>query len=186
MRLIVGLGNPGIRYVQTRHNVGWMTIDGLVDRFSLKAPQERFHSHLWGPVMVEGERAFFMKPLTFMNLSGEAVREFLRYHPVDPSDILVIFDEVALGTGAIRLRSKGSAGGHNGMKSVIACVGSSDIPRLRIGIGPRPEVVPMVDFVLGRFREEELPDLCNAIDNSVKACEMWCHRPVEDVMNRFN
>ncbi len=186
MKLIVGLGNPGIRYVQTRHNVGWMTVDGLVDLFNLGSPQERFHSHIWGPVIVEGERVFLMKPLTFMNASGEAVREFSRYHPIDPEDILVVFDEVALDTGYIRIRSKGSAGGHNGMKSIIACVGSTDVPRLRIGIGPRPGVIPMVDFVLGRFREEELPGLCNALENSVKACQMWCHCPVEDVMNKFN
>ncbi|SMG44701.1 aminoacyl-tRNA hydrolase [Dethiosulfovibrio salsuginis] len=186
MKLVVGLGNPGIRYVQTRHNVGWMTIDGLVDRLSPGKPQERFHSQLWGPVMVEGEKLFLMKPLTFMNASGEAVREFARYHPLEPEDILVVFDEVALDTGRIRIRSKGSAGGHNGMKSIIACMGSGDIPRLRIGIGPRPEVIPMVDFVLGRFREEEQPSLYEALDESVKACLMWCHRPVEEVMNKFN
>lgn len=186
MKLIVGLGNPGIRYVQTRHNVGWMVIDGLVDRFSLGVPQDRFHSYLWGPVMIESEKVFFMKPLTFMNASGEAIREFARYHPVSPADVLVVFDEVALDTGFIRIRAKGSAGGHNGMKSIIVHMGSADIPRLRIGIGPRPDFIPMVDFVLGRFREEELSDLARSLDRSVKACEMWCNHPMADVMNKFN
>ncbi len=186
MKVIVGLGNPGLKYGQTRHNVGWMTVDALVDRFSLGMPQEKFHSHLWGPALIGSEKVYFIKPLTFMNLSGEAVRDFVRYHPVDPGDILVVYDEIALDVGDVRIRPKGSAGGHNGMKSVIGCLGTIDIPRLRIGVGPRPPVVPMVDFVLGRFNETDLPSLCRALDDSVKICEMWCNRPIEEVMNLFN
>ncbi|EFC92097.1 peptidyl-tRNA hydrolase [Dethiosulfovibrio peptidovorans DSM 11002] len=186
MKLFVGLGNPGLKYGQTRHNVGWMVVDRLVDELALGAPQEKFKSYIWGPVLMDGERVFLMKPLTYMNASGEAIRDFLRYHPVDLEDLLVIYDDVALDVGRIRIRARGSAGGHNGMKSIIACLGFSEIPRLRIGVGPKPDRIPLVDFVLGRFPEDRIPDLLSSLDRACSACRELCSNSLEHVMNRFN
>lgn len=186
MKLIVGLGNPGTQYVKTRHNAGWMVLDRLVDDLSAGSPQEKHYSYLWGPILVGGEKLFLMKPLTYMNSSGEALRDFVRYHPVDPEDILIVYDEVALDVGRVRLRSKGSAGGHNGMKSIISCLETSEIPRLRIGVGQRPPSIALVDYVLGRFSSEDVKTLESTMEKAVDICKIWYSDSIQKAMNQVN
>ncbi len=163
-----------------------MLVDELVATLGLGRPQERFRSVLWGPACLDGESVYLLKPLTYMNCSGEALLEFCRYRPVELKDLLVVYDEVALDTGTVRIRAQGSAGGHNGMKSVIASLGTSVIPRLRIGVGPKPPKIPLADFVLGRFRDDELPYFLHSLEKALEACRLWIERPIADVMSLIN
>jgi len=153
-KMIVGLGNPGKEYENTRHNIGFAVVDAFAKRHGI-AVTRRDHQALVGDGIVSGARVFLMKPQTFMNLSGQSVAAFLRMRPLDPADILVVTDDIALPLGRLRLRAEGSAGGHNGLKSLIAHLHGQAFPRLRFGVGAPPGGAAQIDYVLGRFGRSE-------------------------------
>ncbi|ADM36113.1 aminoacyl-tRNA hydrolase [Bacillus spizizenii] len=185
MLVIAGLGNPGKNYENTRHNVGFMVIDQLAKEWNIELNQNKFNG-LYGTGFVSGKKVLLVKPLTYMNLSGECLRPLMDYYDVDNGDLTVIYDDLDLPTGKIRLRTKGSAGGHNGIKSLIQHLGTSEFDRIRIGIGRPVNGMKVVDYVLGSFNKEEVPDIDGAIDKSVKACEASLSKPFLEVMNEFN
>ncbi|OBW47896.1 aminoacyl-tRNA hydrolase [Bacillus safensis] len=185
MIAFVGLGNPGKEYEKTRHNVGFMTIDELSKKWNIPLNQSKFHGQ-FGTGFVSGQKVLLVKPLTYMNLSGECVRPLMDYYDIPLEHLKVIYDDLDLPTGRIRLRTKGSAGGHNGIKSLIQHLGSPEFDRFRIGIGRPQNGMKVVDYVLGRFSEEEQPDIASAIQSSVEACEAALKKPFLEVMNDFN
>lgn len=155
MKIVAGLGNPGVEYAWSRHNAGWLVLDSFITALSLGEPRLQFSGAFWPASIVCGERVAFLKPHTYMNLSGTSVGAAAKYFDVDPQDVLVVFDDVSIPFGTLRWRDGGSAGGQNGMKSVIASLGTLDVPRLRIGVGgPQPQV-DMKDWVLGKFTREQ-------------------------------
>ena len=150
MKLIVGLGNPTKEYENTRHNIGFMAIDALSEDYHIPVESLR-HKALIGKGAIEGQRVILAKPVTYMNLSGEAVRAISDYYKIPPEDIIIIFDDTTLDVGRMRIRKKGSAGGHNGIKSIIAHLGTMEFPRIKIGIGAKREGQDLADYVLSRF-----------------------------------
>jgi len=188
MKLIVGLGNPGRDYRDTRHNAGFMVVERLAERHGLAGPRARFHaSVLEGPIA--GEKVLLMEPTTYMNRSGLAVGEAVGFYKLDLADLLIVVDDVALPVGAIRLRPRGSAGGHNGLADVARALGTDAYPRLRLGIGA-PEIegrrIPQIDYVLGKFTDEQWADLKPGIDRAADAVETWIEAGVEEAMNKYN
>jgi PTH1 family peptidyl-tRNA hydrolase len=184
MILIVGLGNPGTEYTGTRHNVGFEVIDELADRHGI-AVRKRDMKAVMGDGNIEGQRVILAKPMTYMNLSGEAVGAISRMYKLEPADIWVVVDDVAIPPGAIRLRYKGSSGGHNGLKSIQAHLHSEEYPRVRIGVG-EPGRADMVDHVLSRFRPDEREIISGAIDLAADAVEFALKESFEKAMNRYN
>ncbi len=184
-RLIVGLGNPGEQYANTRHNVGFWVVSLLARRHGIALSQHRHHSR-FGIGTIGEVPVLLAQPMTYMNRSGEAVKALLQAYHLQPSQMLVVYDEVALPLGTLRLRPKGSSGGHNGMRSIISAIGTEEFPRLRIGIGPAPEGVDLADFVLSPFEESEKPLIARLLEISADACEAWLVEPSEQVMARFN
>ncbi len=187
MKLIVGLGNPGASYEKTRHNAGFLAVDRLATRHAGgQAARARFQS-LTLDVALPGcsDRAMLMKPLTFMNLSGQAVAEAARFFKVGPSDVFVLVDDVALPCGAIRVRSAGGAGGHNGLSSVARSLGTEAYPRCRIGVDS-PGRVPQADYVLSRFSPEQWGLVEGSLNSAADAAEIWASKGIDAVMNRFN
>ena len=182
--LVVGLGNPGPEYAGTRHNVGFMVVDRLAGRHRIAIKSSQ-HGARVGEGVIADEPVALVKPLTFMNLSGRAVAPLANRHSLQPSNVLVVYDDADLPVGKIRVRARGSAGGHGGLKSIIAALGSSEFPRVRIGIG-RSSSGDLVDHVLSGFRgnERELIDL--AIDRAADAVEHALTHGIEAAMNRFN
>ena len=150
MKLIVGLGNPGTKYAGTRHNVGFSVIVGLADKYNIELSEKK-HKAIYGRGMIEGEKVILAMPQTFMNLSGESVRELVDYYKCDPSDVIVAYDDIDLAVGKLRIREKGSAGGHNGMKNIISHLGTQEFVRVRVGIGKKPDRMDLADSVLSRF-----------------------------------
>ncbi len=185
MKLIVGLGNPGPRYEKTRHNIGFEVIDELASRNGVKLSDAKF-SGLFANINKNGEKAILLKPLTYMNLSGESIRPLADYYKIPVENILVIYDDLDLPVGKIRLRQKGSAGGHNGMKSTIQHLGTSEFNRIRIGINRPPEGIKVPNYVLGRFSSDEWDEMQSVIKTCADACEEWLEKPFLEVMNRFN
>lgn len=184
MKIIVGLGNPGLEYSKTRHNAGFMVLARLADRHRLTSPKHRFHSEtLEGHVA--GEKVMLLSPLTYMNKSGLAVIEALRFYKLEPCDLMVVVDDIALPCGKIRLRASGSAGGHNGLGDIENRLSTRDYPRLRIGIDP-PGRIPQIDYVLGRFTEQQLADLDPALDQSCDAIECWIRDGIDKAMSLYN
>lgn len=186
IQLIVGLGNPGEKYRHTRHNVGFMLLDrfeGSGDRRGWKPWKDLGD---YGQRTVGGRPCTLLRAHTYMNETGRAVGDFARYHKIPPADILVCFDELALPLAKIRLRPRGSAGGHNGMQSVLDHLGTEDVPRLRIGIGPLPPSRDAADYVLSRFQPAELDALARALDRSFSAVEDAAARGIESAMNKYN
>ncbi|MDP6154030.1 MAG: aminoacyl-tRNA hydrolase [Phycisphaeraceae bacterium] len=187
MHLIVGLGNPGTQYDKTRHNAGFMAIErfarrhGLLDAGRLKS---KFHAAVIEGVICD-VKCLLMQPMTFMNRSGQAVREALDFYKLDTSELLIMVDDVALPCGRIRLRAAGSAGGHNGLADVQRAVGSGDYPRLRIGIDATGRV-PQVDYVLQRFTPQQLTQLDPALDNACDAIECWLAQGIDKAMSQYN
>lgn len=188
MKLIAGLGNPGEQYDRTRHNVGFVVLDRLARRASSGSPppaRSRFHGAV---VETEfgGEKTLLLKPLTFMNRSGQAVAEAARFYQLDPAkDVLVIVDDTAIPCGSIRLRSEGSAGGHNGLSDIEQKLGTNAYARLRIGVDA-PGSIPQKDYVLGRFRPDQLELLEGALEDAVNAAVCWVAHGITEAMNRFN
>ena len=187
MKLIVGLGNPGKEYENTRHNSGFLTMDRLLDKCNVASTTKKWNA-LIANVKVDGESVLLMKPLTYMNESGNAVIQAVNYYHIDPSDILVMHDDMDLPTGSVRIRKNGSAGGQKGMKSIIAHVGTTDIPRIRIGVGHSDKgnhkLVP--DWVLSPVPKSEKADFDNALQNSADAAYAWITQPMDKVMNQYN
>ncbi len=186
MRLITGLGNPGPDYAMTRHNVGWSVIDHLADRLGAGQPQTKFAGGYWGPLVVGNERVCLLKPYTYMNNSGIAVGEFVRFYKIEPSDILIIADDINLPLGRMRIRSKGSAGGHNGLKSIIAHLSTQEFSRLRIGVNPCPPEYDLTSWVLGNFSSSERPIIDRAVERASAFCEQWCSSNTEKLMSSVN
>ena len=185
MKLIVGLGNPGKQYEKTRHNVGFEVIDVLANKWSISLDQAK-HKGIYGMGVVNGEKVILLKPLTYMNLSGESIAEVMNFFKIEIEDFVVMYDDLDLPPGKIRLRQKGSAGGHNGIKSTIAHLGTQDFNRIRVGIG-RPSVpMSITDYVLGRFTVEEWSDISQSIEKSANACEAWVNSSFLQVMNEYN
>lgn len=185
MYLIAGLGNPGREYAGTRHNIGFDTITRLCDIHGIKL-DERKHKGLCGKGIIGGEKVLLVQPQTFMNLSGECIREAADFYKIERDQIIVIYDDISLPVGKMRVRAKGSAGGHNGMKSIIAHLGSEEFARVRIGIGEKPEGWNLADYVLGRFPAEELPVLRDTVGQAADAVEMIVQNGIGMAMNRFN
>ena len=184
-KLIIGLGNPGKEYDGTRHNIGFDVIDQIARVNNITIAKRDFRG-LIGDGRVGDTRVFLLKPQTFMNLSGESAALFLRQRPLALSDILVITDDIALPVGKLRLRGGGSAGGHNGLKSLIAHLHSQEFPRLRFGVGAPRDPSVQIDFVLGKFSKGEQRDVEETADRAVAAAETWIRDGIEPAMNKFN
>lgn len=185
MKLLVGLGNPGPQYRDTRHNAGFMVADALAARWGVDQWREQ-HRALTASVRVGAEAVLLAKPMTFMNLSGEAVTGLARFYRVEPADVLVIVDEVALPLGRLRARPEGSAGGHNGLKSVIQHLGTTAFPRLRVGVGRGDARRDLADHVLGRFEPSERAEVEAAVLRAAEAAETFVSDGIGRVMNAFN
>ena len=184
--LLVFLGNPGPKYECTRHNAGFMAADALAKKLGVSINRARFKA-LTASAEINGEKVLLMKPQTYMNLSGEAVGEAARFYKIHPEHVIVVSDEVSLPLGKLRVRMKGSAGGHNGLKSIIASLGSDSFPRVRIGVGapPHPDY-DMADWVLSVFRNQDLEDMLSAADKAAEAVITYVTDGPERAMNRFN
>jgi PTH1 family peptidyl-tRNA hydrolase len=189
VKLIVGLGNPGPEYARTRHNAGFMVVDRFAARWA-SAGGEIARSRFGGlatECSVKGHKALLLKPLTYMNRSGQSIVQAIAFYKCDPaSDLLVLVDDVALPTGAIRLRPGGSAGGHNGLADIQRALGNDTYPRLRIGIDAKPPVIALHDYVLGRFSDEQLTALAPALEKACDAAELFITDGLDAAMNRFN
>ena len=184
MNLIVGLGNPGKKYENTRHNMGFMAVDLLSDQAQIDVDKEVFHG-LMGRGKIYDEDVILFKPTTFMNLSGTAVQEVVHYFKIAIDDIVVIFDDMALEPGKIRLRYEGSSGGHKGMQNIIDCLSTENIKRIRIGIG-EPGEWDNVDYVLSKPLKDEVPLIEEAIANAVRAIKEMLKSDFDRAMNKFN
>lgn len=184
MKCIVGLGNPGRKYRQTRHNIGFMVIEELAFRHGWNLDKKKFNGQ-FAMEHLNGEKVVLLQPQTYMNLSGESIRPLMDFYQIDIADVLVVYDDLDLPTGKIRLRQKGGHGGHNGIKSTIAHVGK-DFKRLRIGIGRPDTPIPVVDYVLGNFPKDEQPAVIESIKKAADACETWLDKPFLEVMNEYN
>ena len=184
--IIVGLGNPGPAYTNTRHNVGFVAIDRLAEKLGVKIDRVKYSAYT-ATAAIGGKTVLLMKPTTFMNLSGQAVRQAARYYAIEPEKVLVIFDDVSLAPGRIRVRADGSAGGHNGIKSIISELGSQAFPRVKIGVGERPHPdYDLADWVLGKFSSEDRKKIETAVENACGAVEALIEKGVTEAANRYN
>jgi len=186
LRLIVGLGNPGSRYSLTRHNIGWMVVDAFARGNDFPKPAKRFKSAFYGPVNIDGSDICLIRPLTYMNRSGFAVRAVMEEYEISTENVLAVYDDVALDLGRIRLRAKGSAGGHNGMRSIISMLNTDQIPRLRLGVRTSPEINDLVEYVLEPFNKRSLPILEQVIDEAVKSLRYWLQVDIQRAMSCIN
>jgi PTH1 family peptidyl-tRNA hydrolase len=185
LKLFIGLGNPGPRFDGTRHNIGFEVIDELAKSMQIDMQQTKFKG-IYGTGIINGEKVFLLKPLTYMNLSGECIGPFMDYFQIPEEDMLVVYDDLDTLPGKLRLRTKGSAGGHNGIRSMIAHLGTQEFKRIRFGIGRPTNGQPVPDFVLNRFSKDEVPDVAGGIERAVKACETFIDTSFDKVMNKFN
>lgn len=186
MFIIAGLGNPTKQYENTRHNIGFMLIDALSDKYGIGV-STLAHKAVIGKGMIKSEKVILAKPQTYMNLSGESIRALADYYKVDPeSEIIIVSDDIALPPGYIRVRPKGSAGGHNGLKNIILHLGTENFARVRIGVGEKPSRMDLADYVLGHFPANELDDIHAGIDTAVAAIETILTEDVSTAMNRYN
>ena len=184
--LIVGLGNPGLQYEKTRHNAGFMVIDALAEKYGVGFPKRKYDA-LIGECKIGDNRIMLVKPQTFMNLSGKAVTAICSFYKIPYDKVIVMFDDVSLDVGKIRVRRKGSDGGHNGIKDIIELSGTSDIPRIKIGVGKKPNAeYDLKDWVLGKFSKEDLDSFQKATEIGVKAAEEIIKRGIDSAMNRYN
>ncbi|MCF0228527.1 MAG: aminoacyl-tRNA hydrolase [Parasporobacterium sp.] len=185
MFLIAGLGNPTKKYEHTRHNAGFDCIDILASRLAIKVNKIRSNA-LTGAGTFGGEKVVLIKPQTYMNLSGQAIQELMHFYKTDPEHLIVIYDDTDLDVGKLRIRKNGSAGGHNGMKDIIKMIGTQEFPRIRVGIGHRPEYMDMVDFVLGRPQGDERRTLDEALEKAAMAAEDIIAKGMDHAMNSYN
>lgn len=186
MKLLVGLGNPGLKYAQTRHNVGFRVIERLAGNFGVQVNRPFFRAHV-GQVLIAGEKVLLAKPQTFMNASGQAVAPLLNWYKLSPAGLLVVYDDLDLPPGVMRIRPKGGSGGHRGMASIIEHLGSKEFPRLRVGIGkPAPNQGDTVDWVLGKFGPEDREKIEAVIDRAVDALQAFVAEGINQAMNKYN
>ena len=184
--LIVGLGNPGPKYEMTRHNAGFLMLDAIAEHFNIEVRRVKFKG-LYGKGTIAGQSAVLLKPSTFMNLSGQSVREAMQFYKLPPEKVLVIFDDINLEPGKLRIRRKGSDGGHNGMKNIIYLSGSDQFPRIKLGVGKKPHPdYNLADWVLSRFTEKEQKDLATALENAAAAAELIAKGDMDRAMNLYN
>ena len=184
MYVIAGLGNPGKKYENTRHNMGFITIDQLAEKHNIKVDKIKFKA-LVGEGIIAGQKVLLVKPQTYMNLSGESLREVMNFYKLEPENLIVIYDDMDVDVGGLRIRKFGSAGSHNGMKSVVYQLKSDRFPRVRLGIGNKKNA-DAADFVTGGFRKEEVPLLEEAVTNAVSAIECMLDADIDTAMNRYN
>lgn len=186
MYIIVGLGNPERRYDGTRHNIGFSAITVLADTYGISMDIKK-HRAVCGKGVIQGQKVLLAMPQTYMNLSGESVRELVDYYKIDPEEeLIVVYDDINLAPGKLRIRPKGSAGAHNGIKNIIAHLGTQIFPRVRIGVGEKPKGWDLADYVLGRFSGEEEPVIREALDKAAQACVEIMNEDVSSAMNKFN
>ena len=186
MFIIVGLGNPTKEYEGTRHNVGFDVIDAIADKYNISVT-EREKRAFCGKGVIEGQKVILVKPQTYMNLSGESVRGIIDYYKVDTeTELLVIFDDVSLNVGQLRIRKKGSAGGHNGIKNIIQHLGSNVFQRIKVGVGEKPKDYDLADYVLGHFSKAEKEAMQEGYQNAIEAVKMIVRGDIDEAMNTFN
>lgn len=184
--LIVGLGNPGKKYETTRHNAGFMCIDKLSQEENVDVKKVKFHA-LIGECYIEGHKVIVMKPQTMMNNSGQAIKECATFYKIPPENIIVIYDDISLEPGKLRIRRKGSAGGHNGIKSIIAHLGSENFPRVKIGVGAKPHPdYDLVDWVLGSFPKDQLKLINESCENAYNAIKIIMNADIDGAMSKYN
>lgn len=184
--IIAGLGNPGSRYENTRHNAGFKAVDLLAEEEGFEIKKVKFHA-LIADEMIAGKRCLIMKPQTMMNLSGEAILQAAQYYNIPDENIIILYDDISLDIGKTRIRRKGSAGGHNGIKSIISCLGGEDFPRVKIGVDkkPNPEY-DLASWVLGEFPKEKSEQLSSALKNSIEAAKLIVGGKIDEAMNKYN
>ena len=186
MFLIAGLGNPDKKYEKTRHNIGFDTVDALAEKYNISITEKK-HKALCGSGVIEGVKVILAKPQTYMNLSGESIAEIVNFYKLDPeSEMLIIFDDISLAPGNIRVRKKGSAGGHNGIKSIISSVGTSNFMRIKVGVGEKPQGWDLADHVLGRFSSGDRKLVDEAIEFAADAVEKIITDGTDAAMNEYN
>lgn len=184
--LVVGLGNPGDKYTQTRHNVGFLTIDYISDKLNVKVNRAKFKA-LVADAVIGGKRVLLMKPQTFMNNSGEAVREAVDFYKIPVENVIVIFDDISLQPGKMRIRTKGSDGGHNGIKSIIYHLDSNEFPRIKVGVGAKPHPdYDLADWVLGTIPKEDRESIIKCIENAYESVPLMLSGQVNKAMEKFN
>ena len=186
MFIIAGLGNPTSQYEGTRHNIGFDVMDALAEKYNISISEKK-HKALCGKGVIEGEKVLLVKPQTYMNLSGESIAEILNYYKLDAEeDFLVVFDDISLAPGNIRIRKKGSAGGHNGIKNIIAMTGTQNFKRIKVGVGEKPKGWDLADYVLGRFSDEDRKKVNDAIEDAIGAVSMILRGETDQAMNCYN
>ena len=184
--IICGLGNPGTQYENTRHNIGFMTVDTLCEKYNLFCKKVKFKS-LTCDAVIGGKRCLIMKPTTFMNNSGEAVTEAMSFYKIPPERTIIVFDDISLEPGKLRIRRKGSDGGHNGIKSIIYLSGSDAFPRIKMGVGAKPHPdYKLADWVLGHFNKEDGEKLEQCFQNAVACLELIVQGKIDEAMNKYN
>ena len=186
MYLIAGLGNPGTKYEGTRHNIGWQVIDELAEKYNLRVLESKFKG-LVGKGMIGSDKVLLLKPLTYMNLSGESIAEAVHFYKIDETtELIVIADDISLDVGQIRIRKKGSAGGHNGLKNIIAQLGHENFARIKMGVGEKPAGYDLADYVLGHFSKEEEKVMAESRKTAVNAIETILAEDIDKAMNLYN
>ena len=185
MYCIVGLGNPGLKYENTRHNAGFLTIDYLANKFGIDVKKSKFKS-LYGQGVISGQKVMLVKPQTYMNNSGEAVREIKNFYKFDIDKLIVIYDDIDIEFGTIRIRKKGSAGTHNGMKSIIYQIQDDKFPRIKIAVGKKPEYMDLANSVLSGFTEKEAEVIREEIKLAADSIETMIESSIDMSMNKFN
>ncbi|MBE7039443.1 MAG: aminoacyl-tRNA hydrolase [Ruminococcaceae bacterium] len=185
MYIIVGIGNPGKKYESTRHNIGFIAIDYMAALYDIKVNKIK-HKALIGEGKIEGERIMLVKPQTFVNLSGESIREIADYYKVPAENVIVIYDDVSLEAGSVRIRKKGSDGGHNGIKSIIYQLNSDAFPRIKLGVGSKPPGYDLKDWVLAKFTDEDIKIMSKSVETAAKAVPEIIKNGAESAMNKYN
>lgn len=185
MYLIAGLGNPTREYEKTRHNVGFEAIDILADKAGTTVTEKK-HKALYGKGYIGGQKVILAKPQTYMNLSGESIREIADFYKIEPENIIILCDDINLSEGQLRIRLKGSAGGHNGLKNIISHLGTQEFPRIRIGVGEKPRGMDLADYVLGRFPKEQQAVMEDAYRDAAEAACMMIEDGADAAMNHYN
>jgi PTH1 family peptidyl-tRNA hydrolase len=185
MKFIVGLGNPGLKYAATRHNVGFEVVERFAYDHGLKIDTKKFKAYI-GQGVVAGEKVILVKPQTYMNLSGESVRELLDFYKADRDSLIVVYDDIDLDVGQIRIRTKGSAGGHNGIKNIISHLGSNEFVRVKVGVGNKPPGWDLANYVLGRFDENEMDTVVKTVEQASKAVNKIIEAGELEAMNIYN
>lgn len=186
MFIIAGLGNPTMQYEGTRHNVGFDVIDAIADKYNISVTERKSRAFC-GKGIIAGQKVLLVKPQTYMNLSGESIRGIVDYYKVDEeSELLVIYDDISLDVGQLRIRKKGSAGGHNGIKNIIAHLGTTVFPRIKVGVGEKPKNYDLADYVLGHFSKEEKVLMEEGYERAIEAVEQIVQGEIEAAMNAFN